>query len=153
MDRGGGPLPCPALGDARPFCPRACATRGPSLPHLSNDTLGFLMFKAVRLTLALAVLAAPAAIAAGCGGVPGNAVAEVDGKAIEKSEYDHWVTVAARSSGQGANASVPKPPEYTACIEAKRKTTPKPAKGQPKVTDAQLKSQCKQEYEQLRDQV
>src|SRR5688572_26337069 len=111
------------------------------------------MIKAVRLTLALAALAAPVALVAGCGGVPGNAVAEVDGKAIEKSEYDHWVTVAARSSGQGADASVPKPPEYTECVASKRKTTPKPAKGQPKVTDSQLKSQCKQEYEQLRDQV
>jgi foldase protein PrsA len=111
------------------------------------------MIKAVRLTLALAALAAPAALAAGCGGVPGNAVAEVDGQAIEKSSYDHWINVAARSSGQGANAAVPKPPEFTACIATKRKTTPKPAKGQPKVTDSQLKTQCKQEYEQLRDQV
>src|SRR5215208_893823 len=111
------------------------------------------MIKAVRLTLALAALAAPAALAAGCGGVPGNAVAEVDGQSIEKSEYEHWMNVAARSSGQGAKVSVPKPPEYTACIAAKRKTTPKPAKGQPKVTDSQLKTQCKQEYEQLRDQV
>jgi foldase protein PrsA len=111
------------------------------------------MLKAVRLTLALAALAAPAAIVAGCGGVPGNAVAEVDGQAIEKSDYDHWVNVAARSSGQGANAAVPKPPEYTECVATKRKSTPKPAKGQPKVTDEQLKSQCKQEYEQLRDQV
>src|ERR687897_62721 len=111
------------------------------------------MIKAVRLTLALAALAAPAAIVAGCGGVPGNAVAEVDGQAIEKSQYDHWVNVAARSSGQGATAAVPKPPEYTECVASKRKSTPKPAKGQPKVTDDQLKSQCKQEYEQLRDQV
>src|SRR5215208_681157 len=111
------------------------------------------MIKAVRLTLALAALAAPAAIAAGCGGVPGNAVAEVDGNTIEKSQYDHWINVAARSSGQGATASVPKPPEYTECVANKRKTTPKPAKGQPKVTDSQLKTQCKQEYEQLRDQV
>ncbi|MGH2969137.1 MAG: peptidyl-prolyl cis-trans isomerase, partial [Solirubrobacteraceae bacterium] len=111
------------------------------------------MIKAVRLTLALAALAAPAALVAGCGGVPGNAVAEVDGTAIEKSSYDHWVQVAARSSGQGANASVPKPPEYAECVANKRKTTPKPAKGQPKVTDEQLKKQCKQEYEQLRDQV
>ena len=111
------------------------------------------MYKAVRLTLALAALAAPAALAAGCGGVPGNAVAEVDGQSIEKSSYDHWVNVAARSSGQGANAAVPKPPEYEACVATKRKTTPKPAKGQPKTTDEQLKEQCKQEYEQLRDQV
>src|ERR687893_803220 len=111
------------------------------------------MIKAVRLTLALAALAAPAALVAGCGGVPGNAVAEVDGQAIEKSSYDHWINVAARSSGQGANAAVPKPPEFTECVANKRKTTPKPAKGQPKVTDSQLKTQCKQEYEQLRDQV
>ena len=111
------------------------------------------MIKAVRLTLALLALAATAALVAGCGGVPGNAVAEVDGQSIEKSEYDHWINVAARSSGQGANVSVPKPPDYAACIAAKRKTTPKPAKGQPKVTDSQLKTQCKQEYEQLRDQV
>jgi foldase protein PrsA len=108
---------------------------------------------AVRFTLALAALAAPAALVAGCGGVPGNAVAEVDGQAIEKSTYDHWITVAARSSGQGAAAAVPKPPEFAACVTTKRKTTPKPAKGQPQVTDAQLKTQCKQEYEQLRDQV
>jgi foldase protein PrsA len=38
-------------------------------------------------------------------------------------------------------------------VAAKRKTTPAPAKGQPKVTDEQLKTQCKTEYEQLRSQV
>jgi foldase protein PrsA len=38
-------------------------------------------------------------------------------------------------------------------VAQKRKTTPAPAKGQPKVTDAQLKTQCKTEYNQLRDQV
>ena len=37
--------------------------------------------------------------------------------------------------------------------QAEAKTTPKPAKGQPKVTDSQLKTQCKQEYDALRDQV
>ncbi len=111
------------------------------------------MTKAVRILLALAALGAPAVLAAGCGGVPGNAVAEVDGNAIEKSAYDHWLQVAARTSGQGANSKAPVPPDFTACIAQKRKTTPKPAKGQPKITDKQLKDQCKQEYEQLRDQV
>src|SRR5918998_2167321 len=111
------------------------------------------MTKAVRILLAMAALAVPAALVAGCGGVPGNAVAEVDGDAIEKESYDHWLQVAARTSGQGANAKAPVPPDYTECIAAKRKATPKPAKGQPKVTDEQLKTQCKQEYEQLRDQV
>src|SRR5919112_5622461 len=143
---------------ARPGSARHRSRAGADAPaHRFPDPyqrlLGFLMLKAVRLTLALAALAAPAALVAGCGGVPGNAVAEVDGNAIEKSTYDHGINVAARSSGQGAQAAVPKPPEYTECVANKRKTTPKPAKGQPKVTDSQLKKQCKQEYEQLRDQV
>jgi foldase protein PrsA len=111
------------------------------------------MIKAVRLFLALCALVVPAVLAAGCGGVPGNAVAEVDGNAIEKSSYDHWLQVAARSSGQGAAGKAPVPPDFKECIAQKRKTTPKPAKGQPEVTDEQLKTQCKQEYEQLRDQV
>jgi foldase protein PrsA len=111
------------------------------------------MIKAVRLFLALCALVVPAVLAAGCGGVPGNAVAEVDGNAIEKSSYDHWLQVAARSSGQGAAGKAPVPPDFKECIAQKRKTTPKPAKGQPEVTDDQLKTQCKQEYEQLRDQV
>jgi foldase protein PrsA len=111
------------------------------------------MTKAVRIILALAALGAPAVIAAGCGGVSGNAVAEVDGNAIEKQSFDHWMQVAARTSGQGANAKPPVPPDYTECIAQKRKTTPKAAKGQPKVTDKQLKDQCKQEHQQLRDQV
>ena len=63
------------------------------------------------------------------------------------------MTVAAKSSGQ-PNAAVPDPePNYAKCVAAKRKATPAPAKGQPKVTDAQLKTQCKTEYEQLRNQV
>jgi foldase protein PrsA len=110
------------------------------------------MTQAARLLLALCALAATAAVAAGCGGVPGNAVAEVDGTSIEKEDFEHWMNVAAKSSGQ-PNATVPDAPEYTKCVENKRKTAPKPAKGQPKTTDEQLKEQCKQEYEQLRDQV
>jgi foldase protein PrsA len=104
------------------------------------------------LVLALGAFFVPASIVAGCGGVPGNAVATVDGSSIEKSSFDHWLTVASRSGGQAA-AAAPKPPKFTECVKQKRKTTPKPAKGQPKVTDAALKKQCKQEYGALRDQV
>ena len=100
----------------------------------------------------LCAVAIPAAIVAGCGGVPGNAVATVDGDPIEKKSFDHWLSVAAKSGGQQAT-QIPKPPQYTACIANKRKTLPKPAKGQPKVTDKQLKDQCTQEYNALRDQV
>jgi len=111
------------------------------------------MMKAVRLVVALCALAAVVAVVAGCGGgMPGNAVAEVDGQPIEKDSFEHWMQVAARTSGQ-KGATVPDAPEYTKCVAAKRKTAPKPAKGQPKQTDEQLKEQCKQEYNALRDQV
>jgi parvulin-like peptidyl-prolyl isomerase len=109
------------------------------------------MTKAVRNVLALCALVLTAALAAGCGGVPGNAVATVDGSAISKADFNHWLNVAAKSSGTGG--TVPDAPNFTQCVAAKRKTTPKPAKGQPKTTDAQLKKQCQTEYNSLRDQV
>ena len=111
------------------------------------------MTKAVRLVLALCALAAVVAVGAGCGGVPGNAVAEVDGTSIDKDQFNHWMNVAAKQQAQGGGGTVPDAPEYTKCVAEKRKTAPKPAKGQPKTTDEQLKKQCEQEYQQLRDQV
>jgi foldase protein PrsA len=111
------------------------------------------MMKAVRLVLALCAFAAFVAVGAGCGGgIPGNAVATVDGNAIDKDAFNHWMNVAAKTSGQ-PSATVPDAPDYKNCVEQKRKTAPKPAKGQPKTTDSQLKDQCKQEYNSLRDQV
>jgi foldase protein PrsA len=111
------------------------------------------MIKAARIALSLVAITGVGATFAACGGVPGNAVATVDGEAIDKTEFSHWLNVAAKSSGQ-ANAAVPDPQaDYKQCVATKRKTTPAPAKGQPKVTDTQLKTQCKQEYDQLRNQV
>ena len=110
------------------------------------------MIKVARLLLALCALALTAAVAVGCGGVPGNAVASVDGEPIEKEDFEHWMTVVSKSSGQ-PGASVPDAPEFTKCIANKKKTAPKPAEGQPKTTDAQYKEQCEQEYNQIRDQV
>jgi parvulin-like peptidyl-prolyl isomerase len=90
-----------------------------------------------------------------CGdSVPGNSVASIDGENITRTQFAHWLGIAASTSqAQGAPKVAYKPPEYTACIAAKKKTAPKPAKGQPQQTDAQFKTQCKQEYEGLRDQV
>jgi foldase protein PrsA len=107
--------------------------------------------KRVRILLALCAFAVPAAVAAGCGGVPGDSVATVDGASIDKAQFTHWMNVAAKTSGQ--STAVPDPPDYAACIAAKRKTAPKPGKGKPKTTDEQLKTQCKQQYEGLRNQV
>jgi len=111
------------------------------------------MIKAARTVISLAAVVGVGATFAACGGVPGNAVATVDGEAVNKEEFSHWMAVAAKSTGQ-ANAAVPDPESgYAKCVATKRKATPAPAKGQPKVTHAQLKTQCKTEYEQLRNQV
>src|SRR3954449_9232709 len=114
----------------------------------------------LRLFLAVGAIAVPAAALTACGdSVPGNAVARVGGDSITKTQFNHWMQVAAISS-QGAvpgqkktAAAVPQPPDFAACVANKQKTAPKPAKGQPKPTVAQFKAQCKQEYEGLRDQV
>jgi foldase protein PrsA len=92
---------------------------------------------------------------AACGdSVPGNSVAAVDGDKITRAQFAHWLGIAASTSQQQSAAKVAYvPPQYTACVASKKKTAPKPAKGQPQQTDAQFKTQCKQEYEGLRDQV
>jgi foldase protein PrsA len=106
-----------------------------------------------RILPSLVAICTVAAIVAGCGGgVPGDAVATVDGNSITKSNYTHWLGIAAKSGGQSATG-IPKPPAYKDCIAGKRKTLPKPAKGQPATTDAQLKTQCASEYKALKDQV
>src|SRR3954467_9836481 len=110
------------------------------------------MNKASRLIFSACALLGVSATVAACGGVPGNSVATVDGAAVSKDDFSHWLSAAPKSAGQ-AHAPVPAPPDYAQCVATKRKNTPKAAKGQPNVTDAQLKTQCKQEYTQLRDQV
>jgi foldase protein PrsA len=104
----------------------------------------------LTIFLALCALLVPAAAVAGCGddGVPTTAVAEVDGEAIDLRSFDHWLTVAARSSGR-ADAQIPEPPDYAACVEQKRKAQPAQSKA---TDDAQFKQQCAQEYDALRDQ-
>jgi foldase protein PrsA len=104
--------------------------------------------------LALGAFFVPAAILAGCGenNLPGNAVAEVDGTAIQKQDFEHWMNVAVKSSAQGDNAEL-KPPAFTECIAQAKKAAAKPAEGQPKQTDADFKKQCQAQYDQLRQQI
>ncbi|MBA2644772.1 MAG: hypothetical protein H0U80_04945, partial [Solirubrobacterales bacterium] len=105
-----------------------------------------------RLPLTLTLLALLPAGFAGCGGIPGNAVAEVDGESIQKSDFDTLMGVVAKAGGQSA-AAVPTPPQFTQCVAEKRKAQPKPANGQAAPGDTELKSQCKAEYEAIRDRV
>src|SRR4051794_11149327 len=115
----------------------------------------------LRLLLAVGAIAVPAAALTACGSdsVPGNSVARVDDETITNQAFQHWLKVAATSSQQGAQGAakgapkIPQPPDFAQCVAEKQKSAPKPAKGQPKPTEAQLKAQCKQEYEGLRDQV
>jgi foldase protein PrsA len=99
--------------------------------------------------------------ACGSSGIPGNAVVSVNGTPITTATFNHWMTVAAGSSAASAatagktapKAVVPDPPNYTACIAHLEATAPKPAKGQTKLTSAALKSQCEQQYTELKQQV
>jgi foldase protein PrsA len=104
-----------------------------------------------------AVLFALVGIAA-CGGIPGNAVVSVDGKAITKSTFNHWMGVAAAATsatpeGAPSKPVIPEPPAYTACIAHLQATQPKPAKGAAAPTLAQLKSQCVTQYKSLQQEV
>jgi foldase protein PrsA len=114
--------------------------------------------KAVRFIPALcAVLFAVVGLSA-CGGIPGDALVSVDGKPITKDTFKHWMKVAGAAtatSAEGAAAKpvIPEPPKYTACIAHLAATAPKPAKGQPAPTQAQLKSQCETQYKALLQEV
>jgi foldase protein PrsA len=101
---------------------------------------------ALAAVLVIGVVAV--AVAGGGGGIPDDAVATVDGEAIDESAFDHWLTVAASAGGRPA-AQTPKPPDFAACVAERKKV--KTPKGQTKPTDAQLEDQCEQEYVDLRN--
>jgi foldase protein PrsA len=92
---------------------------------------------------------------AACGGLSGNAVVSIGGDEIKKDQFDHLMPIAAKQSGQvpGANTAVPDPPDFKKCIAAAKKAAAKPAKGQPRPSEATFKQQCKTQYMNLSDQV
>jgi foldase protein PrsA len=116
-----------------------------------------------RSLTALGAVLVSGLVLAACGGdgVPGNAVVRVGDQSIKKDTFDHWMRIAAISqAGQAAatgsttpKANIPDAPDFERCVAQKRKTAAKPAKGQPEPTDAQLKTQCKNEYDQLKNSV
>jgi parvulin-like peptidyl-prolyl isomerase len=107
----------------------------------------------VRCIAALgAVFFAVAGLVA-CGGIPSNAVVQVDGTPITKATFTHWQKVALASAAAAGGAVLPDPPKYKACIAHLRATQPKPAKGQPAPTEAELKRQCEQQRKALTQEV
>ena len=102
----------------------------------------------------------PALVLSACGSdVPGNSVAKIGDQSIQKDTFDHWMKIAAvssagQTSGNAApKAQVPDAPDFKQCVAQKKASAPQAAKGTPNPTASQLKGQCQQEYNQLRDQV
>jgi foldase protein PrsA len=108
-----------------------------------------------RLIALLAASAALSVAVAGCGDdVPSGAVAKVDDTVIKKEDFDHWLQAAAQGQqppGAGGEVVVPDPPDYTECVDAKKQQPVPP--GSDKPTDADLKNQCEQEFDALKQQV
>jgi foldase protein PrsA len=103
------------------------------------------------LKSALTLFAVAGAGLFGDHGAPTDPVATVDGQVIELQVFEHWMTVAARSTGV-AGVTVPDAAnDHRRCIATKRKALP--PKERQKVTDTRLRTQCRREYAQLRDQV
>jgi foldase protein PrsA len=93
-------------------------------------------------------------VLSGCGNdVPAGAVAKVGDSTITQDEFDKWMGIAVKGQSQSAGgaSAVPKPPDFEACVAAKKKT-PVP-KGQQKPSDEALKKQCKSEYDTLKREV
>lgn len=103
----------------------------------------------------LATGAIAAAVVAGCGNdVPSGAVAKVDDTVIKQEEFDHWLQAAAQGQqppGAGGQVVVPDPPDFTDCIDQKKQQPVPP--GSKKPTDDDLKKQCEQEFDSLKQQV
>jgi foldase protein PrsA len=111
--------------------------------------------KPIRLFAALgAVLFVVVGLAACGGGVPGNAVVNVEGsQAITKAAFTHWMTVASSSGASGEKPAVPDPPNYTTCVAHLKQTTAATTKGQKAPTEAELKKQCETQYKSLQQEV
>jgi foldase protein PrsA len=103
--------------------------------------------------LACAVAIVGAAAVAGCGNsVPSGSVAKVGDETISREVFDKWLkSASAQGAAAGGQAAQPDPPNFTKCVAAK-KEQPQPQGGQ-KPSDAELKKQCEQEYDQLKGDV
>ena len=107
----------------------------------------------LRILLALGAFFVAAIALAACGSssdtsISGNAVANVDGTPITRSDYEKWALITAKGSAQGRTAVVPDPPTYTNCIATLRRPV-RPVRGQPAPTDVTLRAQCRQQNDAL----
>jgi foldase protein PrsA len=112
----------------------------------------------MRVTAALgAALCAGAGLSACGSGIPGDAVVNVGGTPITKSQFTHWMAIAAAGTAATepgkAKPPAPEPPDFTACIAHLEQTAAKSSKGKSKPNPALYKSQCEQQYTAYKQEV
>jgi foldase protein PrsA len=112
------------------------------------------VFKPVHWLAALGAVSFSVVGLAACGGgLSSDAVVQVNGQQITRSTFNHWLGVAASASAAATPGTtkpvVPDPPTYSNCVAHLKAVEPKPAKGQKPKTEAQLKTQCEQQYKAL----
>ena len=108
-----------------------------------------------KSALSLLVAVALGATLSSCGGVPSDAVATVADDPILTSTFNHWVEIAARQQGlvkPGQPVPVLTPPDFTECV-AQKKVAAAKSKDNKNSSDAALKTQCKSEFDQQKQQV
>jgi foldase protein PrsA len=99
--------------------------------------------------MAFCAATATAVTLGACGsGLPGDAVAQIGAASITKTQLAHWLTVANDSGqvSQGTKASpTPIPPDFTACIEAQRKSAGSTTASE----NSTFKSVCQSQFQTL----
>src|ERR1700741_465064 len=106
----------------------------------------------------LVVAAVSTAVVTGCGGssaddVPTNGVAKGGDTVLTKKAFERRLSLAqSRGGGEGGEPVKLQPPEFTACVAAKRRTSQGPEGGE-KTDDSELRTKCQEEYEAKRAEV
>src|SRR2546421_1837025 len=110
--------------------------------------------KTVKSLLALGAFFVVSVALAACGsGVPGDAVADMDGNPLTVQAFNHWMYVAAKgqaSQSPGQPVIVPTdPPDFKHSISDVRKQIPSLSS----TSNSQLKKDCSQLFTSLSNQV
>jgi foldase protein PrsA len=110
-----------------------------------------------RLALCASALVGGGALVSGCGGVPGNAVATVDGDSIPRADYTHWLGVFTKAAAQPPADGTTPPAKPTAAqlkqttlqfLLSERWLNGEASKQGVNVTDAEVKKELEAQKKQ-----